>query len=267
MRRKRALLIAALGGTLLTAATAASQATAARVRTSYHQVPLLGTGRIRVVHLTDLHVGRATSWRLLAQVEDAVRAARPDLVVMTGDYVNHSLRFLPELDRFLAQLPCPCVATLGNHDHWSGADPVRRALEARGVRVLSNSHLVLRAGGQTLTVVGVDDGRSGHADLDRAFAGVPDPGRALVLTHFPATADAIVTRGGRLILAGHTHGGQIGVPRLTAALARLGGTRYLSGWYSVGPGRLYVSTGIGSAVFRLRLGRTAVPEVAVIDLL
>jgi uncharacterized protein len=264
--RSRWRAAAALAGvTLLGAATL--QAAPRHLRVSHHQVQLLGTGRIRVVHLTDLHIGRATSDRLLRQALQAVRDARPDLVVMTGDYLNHSLRFLPELDRFLSELPGPCVATLGNHDHWSGADVIRRTLERRGVQVLRNNHVVVRVGGQALTVVGVDDGRSRHDDAARAFLAVSEPGRALVLSHFPSTAKQIMARGGRLVLSGHTHGGQLGVPGITPAVARLVGTRYLSGWYQAGAGRIYVSPGIGSAFLRLRLGKMAAPEVAVLDLI
>jgi len=271
MRRKRLIAAAAaLGGAALITAGTVSHAGARPLRVSHHQVRLVGQGRIRVVQLSDLHLGRSTRDALLRQTLAAVRDARPDLVVMTGDYLNHSLRFMPDLDRFLAELGCgsvcPCVAILGNHDHWSGAEAIRDTLERRGVHVLGNSHLVLRAGGQALTVVGVDDGRTKHADVERAFSGVADPGRALVLTHFPATAREIVARGGRLVLAGHTHGGQLGVPRVAPAVARLVGTRYLSGWYPVGPGRIYVSPGVGSS-FLFRMGRLAAPEVAVLDLI
>jgi uncharacterized protein len=268
MRQRTRVLttLAALGSLAIITTGAASSSAARRLNVSYHRVKLLGAGHIRVVQLTDLHLGRFTSRRLVREAQQAVRAAKPDLVVLTGDYLNHSLRHLPDLDRFLAELPCPCVATLGNHDYWSGAEAIRSTLERHRVHVLRNSHYDLRVGEQTLTIVGVDDGRTKHADSDRAFTGVTNPGRALVLTHFPTTAKAIVARGGRLVLAGHTHGGQFGVPVLAPALARLFGTRYLAGWHRVGPARLYVSPGIGSA-FLFRMGKLAAPEIAVLDLI
>lgn len=243
------------------------QAAPRRLRISRHDVAP-GRGRaLRIVQLTDLHLGRATPAILLRQALAAAHAARPDLVVLTGDYLNRSLRYLPRLDRLAALLPpAPCVATLGNHDHWSGAQAISRALEQHGVRVLRNAHVSLRLRGRELTVVGVDDQTTGHADVERAFHRVARPSEALVLTHHPRTADDIVARGGRLVLAGHTHGGQIAIPRLTRALARAGGLRYLSGWYPIGPGRLYVSPGVGSAVIRLRLGGRAAPEIAVFEL-
>jgi uncharacterized protein len=86
------------------------------------------------------------------------------------------------------------------------------------------------------------------------------------VTHFPNTAERIAARGGRLVLAGHTHAGQVSARRLAGAFARLGGSRYLAGWYQVGGARLYVSAGIGSNLVRWRLGQGAWPEVGVFDL-
>jgi len=228
----------------------------------------LGTGHhLRVVQLTDLHLGHGTPQRTLERAVSAASAARPDLVVLTGDYLNLSLTQLPRLRQLGARLPRPCVAVLGNHDHWSGAEAIQRTLAEEGVIVLRNQSVKLKLRGGELTVVGVDDGGTHHDDVARAFAGVKDRGRALVLTHHPKTAEAIMAWGGRLVLSGHTHGGQVAVPRVTAALARAGGHRYLRGWYSVGQGRLYVSPGIGASLIRTRLGRGAWPEVAVFDLL
>jgi predicted MPP superfamily phosphohydrolase len=239
-----------------------------RLRLTRHRVtPGRPRGRTaRVVHLTDLHVGRATPLPLLRQAVRRARGLRPDLVVLTGDYLNHSLVFLPLLRRLLAGLPRPCVATLGNHDHWSGADPITRALEQQGISVLRNESTAVRCrSGRVLEVVGVDDGRTRHDEVARSMRGVRRPERALVLTHYPRTADTIERYGGRLVLAGHTHGGQIHVPLVTRALSRLGGHRYIAGWYRVGAARLYVNAGIGASVIGLRVGRRAAPELALIE--
>ena len=258
---------AAVGSVLGGAGTTRSALAAAqRVRLTERQVPWAGIGSLRVAHVTDLHVGWATHPALLQQAIELTRLARPDLVVLTGDYVNRSLRHLEELRRLLARLPRPCVATLGNHDFYSGAAAVQRLLEQEGVAVLRNSHTRLHVRGEPLTVVGVDDAATGHADADRSFAGVARPAEALTPTHHPDTADAIAAHDGRLILAGHTHGGQVVLPGLTAVTARLLGIRYLAGWYRVGECRLFVNAGIGSASIRRRIGRTAAPEVAVLEL-
>lgn len=236
-----------------------------RLRVTRHRVPWPGERKLRVAHLTDIHMGATTPRPFLERVVEIVRTVEPHLVVLTGDYVNHSTRHLPRLERFVSALPRPIVATLGNHDHWSGDHEVAMALVGGGAEVLSNAASGVGGIGWSLPIVGVDDGATKHADVGRAFDGVRDPERAIVLNHFPATADAIAEKGGRLILSGHTHGGQLAIPVLTEAVSRLV-NGYFHGWYAIGESELYVSAGIGHSLDGLRGGHTAIPEVAVYDL-
>lgn len=239
-----------------------------RLRVSFHLMtwPRI-TRRVRIVQISDTHVGLSTPVRYLRQAIAAARQAQPDLVVLTGDYVNRSLRYVERLRRFVKMLPTPRVAVLGNHDHWSDAEGVTKALESEHVRVLSNESMVLYGEGWELDIVGIDDWTTDHDDISRAFADHPRPTETLVLSHHPRSANEIAARGGRLILSGHTHGGQISVPVITHAINRMSGNPYLAGWYPVGRARLYVNAGIGSGAVGLRIGRRAIPEVAVFDLL
>ncbi len=215
---------------------------------------------MRIVHLTDIHAGPTTPRRFLAEVVDVASALEPDLVVLTGDYVNASLVHLDRITELVRALPRPCVATLGNHDHWTDARRISKGLERGGAIVLRNESLLVDG----LSIVGVDDGRSGHADVDRAFARVTRPEDALVLTHFPRTAEDVARAGAPLVLSGHTHAGQLHFPRVTETLARFVGHRYLHGFYRVGARTdLYVNAGLGHSA--LRAGR-ARPEIAVFDL-
>ncbi len=223
---------------------------------------------MRVVHLTDVHVGPTTPNAITNRVVETVQGLGADLVVLTGDYVNASLFFVDRVSELAHALPKPCVAVLGNHDHWT--DPIRitHALEAGGAKVLRNASTVVEGNGFSLPVVGVDDGRSGNADVDRAFSDVDerDRGRALVLSHFPNTADAIAKKGAPLVLSGHTHAGQVDLTRLTRYVARLSGNPYLHGFHRVGARTdLYVSAGIGHSLEGLRSKRTR-PEIAVFEL-
>src|SRR5436190_13084607 len=109
------------------------------VSVSHHRVPV--GARARVVHLTDVHGGPTTPRQFLAEVARRVRELEPDLVVLTGDYVNASTFYAGRITELVLQLPQPCVAVLGNHDHWTDAKRVRRALEAGGARVLQNESL------------------------------------------------------------------------------------------------------------------------------
>jgi predicted MPP superfamily phosphohydrolase len=239
-----------------------------RLRVTNHLVawPKLAR-RVRIVQITDVHAGLSTPVRYLRQAISAARQAEPDLVVLTGDFLNRSLTYVERLRRFIKVLPEPRVAVLGNHDHWSDADGVRQALERERVRVLVNENMVLSGEGFELTIVGVDDWTTNHDDIPTAFAGVERSDEALVLSHHPRSAEPIAEHGGRLVLSGHTHGGQIYLPLLTRAISRMGGNRYLAGWYDITPRtRLYVNAGIGSGAVGLRVGRNAIPEVAVFDL-
>jgi predicted MPP superfamily phosphohydrolase len=237
-----------------------------KLRATRHRVLWNTPARMRVVQLSDLHFSSRSLRGGFDRATDFVWRAHPSLVVLTGDYVNYSLKYTSELRRFVRGLPKPCVAILGNHDHWSGAGEVSDALEHGGAEVLANRSTQVAIGRADLEVIGLDDGLTGHADVERAFARAERPNDALVLTHLPATADAIAEKGGRLILAGHTHGGQVHVPVVTRAVHRAIGSPYLAGWYQVGPARLYVNAGLGSSLLPFRAGPEAMPEISVFDL-
>lgn len=263
MRINRRTAIVGLGGAALSLGAWRSAAAPRRVHSSHHRVHWPLGRALRVAHLTDIHVGLSTPSRTLAEAAALTWAARPDLVVLTGDYVNHSLDHLDGLGHFVRSLPGPVVATLGNHDYWSGAEPIVATLRAAGACVLRNESEVLRMRGVDLPVVGVDDSTTQHHDVPRALAVVSAP--ALVLTHNPRIAGGIAAGGqARLILCGHTHAGQVAVPVLTPLAFRASGMRHSAGRYTEGEATIYVSAGLGHST--LRVGRAARPEVAIFDL-
>lgn len=198
----------------------------------------------------------------LAQVADVVTELEPDVVVLTGDYVNVSTFYARRITEFVRLLPKPCLATLGNHDHFTDPERITFSLEAGGAKVLRNESTRLG----DLLIVGVDDGHSRNADIAKAFGGV-DAERALVLSHFPNTADEIAGTRAPLVLSGHTHGGQIDVPWVTRKIAKAAGNPYLRGFYRIGERTdLYVNAGIGHSFPGLRSGEGTRPEIAVFDL-
>ncbi|MFO0737445.1 MAG: metallophosphoesterase [Labilithrix sp.] len=225
-----------------------------------HRVPW--TCRARVVQLSDIHVGPSTPKFTLDRVAEIVTSLEPDVVVLTGDYVNVSTFYARRITEFVSALPKPCIATLGNHDHFTDPERITFSLELGGAQVLRNESTTLGE----LLVVGVDDGKSGNADVERAFAGV-DAEQALVLSHFPNTADDIAKTRAPLVLSGHTHAGQIDVPWVTRTIARAAGNPYLRGFHRVGDRTdLYVNAGLGHSLPGLRSGRGTRPEIAVFDL-
>lgn len=218
---------------------------------------------VRVGQLSDLHVRTGVKPRRLHRAVEMLNALAPDLVVLTGDYVCFSPRPLEALTEALRALRRPCFATLGNHDHWSDAEKVQRALEKAGVDVLRNEHRVLRLGKGTLYLVGVDDSVTRHHDPEAAFEGVPEGATSLALSHDPNSADLLLPYRPSLILSGHTHGGQVFVKRLTPFMARKIGIKYLHGFFPLDGAMLYVNRGLGAGI-PLRVG--APVEVAQLTL-
>jgi predicted MPP superfamily phosphohydrolase len=219
---------------------------------------------LKIAHLTDLHVGMLTpDKRILGAIRHA-EETKPDLVLLTGDFVCYSPRFVGKLREIVRGISAPVYAVLGNHDYWTDGEGVRRALENNGYAVLRNGHSEITLRGEPLTVVGIDDAITRHSDVKRAFRGVKRGGSKIVLTHVPSMADRAAEHGESLILAGHTHGGHVNIPKVTAGIARRLGNHYLAGFFEVGGSKLYVNRGIGSSSVPIRAG--APSEVAVFTL-
>jgi uncharacterized protein len=203
---------------------------------------------LRIGQLSDIHVRTGVRPRRLEMAVEMLNALKPDLVVLTGDYVCMSARPLPHLTAALRHLQAPAYATLGNHDHWCDARKVRLALERAGIDVLTNEHRAVRTRGGLLHLVGVDDAITRHHDPEAAFAGVPESATRVVLSHDPASADFLHRYGPALILSGHTHGGQVFFKRLTPFLSAKVGIKYLSGFFHIHGSVLYVNRGLGATL-------------------
>ena len=223
---------------------------------------------LRIAHLSDIHVGALTPREHVRAAVELANAARPDVIVMTGDYVCWRRHEVFDLEEQIAGLSAPrVVATLGNHDYFTWGRGVAEALHRNGYDVLRNQHTVVDVGGAPLTLVGIDDPITRHHDADTAFAGVAERGTRVVLCHGPEQAPRLAERGADLVLSGHTHGGQINLPGITHRIARRMGLRYLRGFYDVGERtRLYVTPGVGFSGVTWRTGDGTSAEVAVFTL-
>jgi predicted MPP superfamily phosphohydrolase len=203
-----------------------------------------------IVQISDIHTGFYVGERELNEGLALVRAARPDLVVVTGDLVDFDATYAPLVARKLADLPARdgIAAVLGNHDYYTGASGVLSTLRAAGIDALVDEGRLMRAGdGGGFALLGVDDlaakhyGRSGP-HLERALSALPPGVPRILLSHQPLTVDQWPGRIA-LQLSGHTHGGQInpGGIRLADLVFK-----YVSGAYSVGGTTLYVNRGFGT---------------------
>ena len=206
---------------------------------------------LRIIQLTDLHRSRFTSDRLIRQAIALANEANPDLILLTGDYVTHNRKDIAPIADMLAGLRARLgiFAVLGNHDYSTDGPSVERALTLSGITVLSNKSVCVPGG---LRIVGLDDDRFKRTDVARAFSQVEPDAPILVMAHNPAVAEW-VTDYECVVFSGHTHGGQIRVPILTARKIRgIGAKHYQAGWYTVGKAKLYVNRGIGQVGLPMR---------------
>ena len=233
---------------------------------------------LRIAHLTDQHVGRITPVEVQLAAIEMTNAEKPDLVLLSGDFVCHSQLYLDQLTQLMRAFQAPVMAVLGNHDHWSGADEVRRALERGGVEVLCNRHTTITLRHERLQVVGLDDAYTGHARRDEAVKGLRHDIPSIALSHIAEEADGLWRHGVPLVLSGHTHAGQVTLARLHEfAVGKLAGHRYVHGLYGSRrhagqrahhepAGAVYVGAGIGAAVVPFRFGDRGKREVTMFEL-
>jgi len=222
---------------------------------------------LKIVQLTDLHHSLFTP---LDEIQRAVHLAnllKPDVVALTGDYVTLSRAYIWPLARALGKLRARLgvFAVLGNHDFQVDAEEVTRALRAHHIRVLRNAHFALRASGETLWLLGVDDLWWQADDLRAALRSVPGREPKILLCHNPLGIHLAAEHGIDLVLSGHTHGGQVRLPVVGSVYGRSKlGERFVEGWNRLNGTQIYVSRGIGKVLVPLRLG--CPPEIACLRL-
>jgi len=224
-----------------------------------------GLAPLRVLLITDIHAGiflkPETFWRIVRKLMQT----EPDLVVVGGDLVTgHVSEATPCIDALalLADAPLGAWFCFGNHDYFGG-DPeeLRANLEAVGIKTLKNESVVLNHDGGSFILGGIDDLVFGKPDWQRLTSSHGAP--HLLLAHNPDHFYDAVTQGVALTLAGHTHGGQIRLPKGPPIIRQ---SRYCldEGVYAYRSSLLVVSRGFGSVALPFRWG--ADPEAVLIEI-
>lgn len=218
-----------------------------------------GLDGLRLVHVSDLHVGPVADARGLREAIARANALDPDLVCVTGDVVDSRFadleRWMPELARLQARHGV--FAILGNHDREAGLERVARALQERaGWRLLRDDVVSVAIEGERLVIAGFEDRRLPRAlvELPAFLTRLPCDQPTVLLVHHPQLFDA-AAGAVPLVLAGHTHGGQVavpGLPRLNPA--RLTMTCFDAGTFARDGSVLHVSRGLGFSGQRVRIG-------------
>ena len=255
MNRRQMLRTTALAfpvfGTL--GATAISIPQKTRFRLRHIDVPLANLPRaldgVTITHVSDTHVGKFTRGRVLTELADAVNALKSDLVLLTGDLIDHSTDDLPAaLDMVERFDPGRGLFNVeGNHDLFDDPEAFARGHSDRGVPLLRGASARFRLNGHPLEIMGAAWSRREREMKDQvaALARNADPDAfPILLAHHPHAFDVAADHGIPLTLAGHTHGGQLMMtPRLGPGSMMF---RYWSGLYRKNASSLVVSNGAGN---------------------
>jgi predicted MPP superfamily phosphohydrolase len=226
---------------------------------------------LRIAVIADLHAGAPhVDEGRVGRVVEAVNGAGPDLVALLGDYVDPHVVLggyvSPEaVARRLGELESPLgsFAVLGNHDWRGDGERMRRALREQLIEVLENDAAFVNRGGRLLWLVGLADATTRRPDVVTPFSLVPAGAPLVVLSHNPDLFPLLPQRP-LLTLAGHTHGAQVNVPVVREmVLSSAYGDRFAGGLVRDGERAMYVSRGIGTTTFPIRL--RAVPEVVMLN--
>ncbi len=224
---------------------------------------------LRIAHLSDFHLGPNLDPRCpVVQAISVCNQERPDVVVLTGDYLSHR-RAIPTLVDLLSRLTVrPVFAVLGNHDYRFGPNHRRalsRAFADVGVTLLDNRTAVFERNGARLWFVGIGDAYTSHDRLTDAEQGLSENDRPrTLLTHYPDFLLDLPAHQFDLAFAGHSHGAQVNLPLLTQRALAHSDTMFASGLYWVGGTPLYVNRGLGTSTHRIRL--LARPELTFMTL-
>ena len=233
-----------------------------------------GTRTLRIALISDLHLGPYKGAEWSAKVAARINTLSPDLVIIDGDIVTipAGIDELAPLKNIRAKFGV--YAILGNWDYRVGAVDVRKQLGSYGIKMLVNRSVPIdvpidlpSANGQkSIRLIGMDDYWFGKPDWKKALAEVPADAVTLVAVHNPDIIGEAELRGIDLVLAGHTHGGQIRLPWIGAVpqISLVYGNRFDHGLFTVGRTRLFITPGVGESGARARLFST--PEISFVTL-
>jgi len=224
----------------------------------------------RLAQISDIHMGGWMNVDRLQQVADLVMAQKPDVLLITGDFLKghrfteaaqQGIQDLKKVLRPLAEV-IPSFAVLGNHDYYTNPKAIRAMLHQCKITDLTNAVFTLKREGGNLHLCGVDDIRHGDVRLEEVTSQLGDGSVAILLVHEPDFADISAATGKfDLEISGHSHGGQIVLPFYGPPVLPLSGQKYPSGMYKVGNMLQYTSRGVGTDSLAIRIN--CPPEIPI----
>jgi predicted MPP superfamily phosphohydrolase len=239
------------------------------IRLRLSRLPKAFSG-LRVAQISDIHMGGWMNPERFQQVADLVIAEKPDILLITGDFLlghdfsDAAKQAIVDLIPILSSLAgaIPAFAVLGNHDYWTSPAAIRQMLFSCGIKDLTNTVFTLERDGHSLQLCGVDDIWKGDVRLHDVIAKLDDHSTAILLAHEPDFADiSAATDKFDLQISGHTHGGQVNLPFFGPPVRPFLGKKYPIGLYKLGNMFQYTNRGVGMA--RLPLRVNCPPEITI----
>ena len=239
-----------------------------RIPISFPNLPG-GLHGLTIAQLSDVHAGIYMTKDHMMEIAELTNSLHANIVALTGDHVDSSDIQIPSVRDAMNMLKSDygIYGCLGNHDHFATAEKVSAALQQIDVVMLNNANRTLTINGEKLSLIGVDDagyGRSNFARLDDALKGVDPQTFRILLSHRPEFFGQAKNAGMDLTLAGHTHGGQVGIEfwgvNLNPAYLV---TKYVRGLFKEEGKQMYVNVGVGMVGVPIRIVR---PEITLITL-
>lgn len=220
-----------------------------------------------IAHLTDLHLGTLVSETFIAGVVDKTNQLKADLIACTGDYV-HKRNTTEEIDKvwpILSKLKAKdgVYSVLGNHDHWADTERSLYWLDRTGQN-LRHKSVAIKRERERITVGGAGDYWEDDINIDETFLNTKASDFRILLSHNPDSVDTVYKTPIDLTLSGHTHGGQVRLPFYGAPILPVQNKRYSSGIIPTEKTTLFISRGIGWAIYPIRFN--CYPEIAVLEL-
>lgn len=222
---------------------------------------------LKILQISDLHLKEFGLKE--EKVLKIIGNIKPDFIFITGDIVDWTTRDFQGLEKFSEGLSNgyrdKIFVVFGNHDHRNNKfKTLRKVLEENGIVILDNESKKIEAGGESFYLIGVDDPHLGYDDINKAAAGVEENSFKILLAHSPEIFRKITDKKINLVLAGHTHGCQVGIPVLCDLVIPLNyDKKYKRGLFEENSTYLYVNRGIGETLLPFRLN--APPEITIIN--
>ena len=219
---------------------------------------------LKVVHFSDLHYLRVTNNDKLKEIVDEINLIKPDIVFFTGDLIDKDFTLTDkdkdDLINGLSSIKAKYgkYAVLGNHDYVKNIEIFKDIYSNSNFNLLQNSYdIIYSSNNDKLFIGGVDNYSYNEADINKVmeyFNDNSDISYKIILVHEPDYIDNILTNYNvNLVLAGHSHNGQINIPYIKNFFLPYGSRKYYENYYKVNDTDLYISSGIGESSVNFRL--------------